>query len=163
MPTRDAWADAFAKQARSDWNVYALLRAEENVSLCHALHYLQMSCEKIAKAYRGRDTAIDVDELQQHHVGFARFMRAFLRSPAIARDYAGQAARLRETAKAANQFAGEIERLAPAVGRETRPDNAVVPCEHGFPGLALLRAPRGRAFLKLVSRALDEFEEVRIR
>ena len=171
MPTRNAWANGFVRQARSDWGVYRLLAAS-SVPPCHALHYLQMACEKVAKAYRCRDTPANVDELQQHHVGFTRFMRAFLLSPAIARDYEGQAARLREIAKAANQLAKEIERLAPAVDREARPDNAeypwpqgdhvIVPCDYSFPGLSLLAVSRGRAFLRLISRALDDFEKVHI-
>jgi hypothetical protein len=93
MPDRDAWAAAFAKQARSDWGVYERLSAA-NVSPCHTLHSLQMACEKIAKAYRIRDLPADIDDLTQHHVGFARFVRAFLLSPALRADFENQAARL---------------------------------------------------------------------
>ncbi len=56
MPaSRDAWASAFAAQSRSDWQVYTLLAAEPSIPACHQLHYLQMACEKIAKAYRCLD------------------------------------------------------------------------------------------------------------
>jgi hypothetical protein len=36
-----------------------------------------MATEKIAKAYRIRDTVADVDELVRHHTGFEEFVNAF--------------------------------------------------------------------------------------
>ena len=55
---RQAYAEAFAAQGRSDWTEYQHLSTLTYPSLpwCHALHYLQMATEKIAKAYRIRDT-----------------------------------------------------------------------------------------------------------
>src|SRR5882724_6463098 len=53
---RRAFAQAFIAQARSDWLVYRVLTESAEVPLCHRLHYLQMACEKLAKAYRLRDT-----------------------------------------------------------------------------------------------------------
>jgi hypothetical protein len=58
---RLAFADAFYRQAWSDWQAYKLLAEADGLPRCHALHYLQMACEKLAKAYRLRDTAGDVD------------------------------------------------------------------------------------------------------
>lgn len=171
MPSREAWAAAFAEQARSDWGVYQRL-TEAGVADCHALHYLQMACEKIAKAYRIRDLDADIDDLMLHHVGFARFVRAFLLSPALKPEFEHQAARLRMMVQVMSGLAREVERLAPAVDRDARPDNAeypwrvgdevVAPRDYGFPNLSLLTAARGRALLKLVRRAMDEFEQVHI-
>lgn len=171
MPSREVWAAAFAKQARSDWAVYQRLTAAGEAD-CHSLHYLQMACEKIAKAYRIRDLDADIDELMRHHVGFARFVRAFLLSPALRQDFQGQAARLQAIVADASKLAREIERLAPAVDREGRLDNAeypwpagddvIVPCDYDFPNLSLLTAARGRALLKLIRRAMEDFGQLRI-
>lgn len=171
MSSREAWAAAFVKQARSDWDVYQRLAAAGEAD-CHTLHYLQMACEKVAKAYRIRDLDADVEELTQHHVGFARFVRAFLLSPAMRPDFENQAARLQSVMRGMHTLAREIERLAPAVDREARPDNSeypwlagdevIAPCDYDFPNLSLLTAARGRALLKLVRRAMDEFEQVHI-
>lgn len=142
------------------------------VEWCHALHYLQMACEKIAKAYRLRDTAADPDELMKGHVGFARFIRAFLKAPQVKADFEGRAAHLHRLGESAYQLAQEVEKLAPAADRGARPDNAeypwaagevvVVPAQYAYPNLSLLRQAGGRAFVKVVGRAMSGFEEIRI-
>jgi len=188
-PSRDEWAVAFATQARSDWAVFGLLcelavpqpdhtgEGEPSipaavVEWCHALHYLQMACEKVAKAYRLRDTAADPDELMGGHVGFPRFIRAFCKAPQVKAVYDGRASHLRSLEKSAFQLAQKVEKLAPAADRAARPDNAeypwavgdlvVVPAHYAYPNLSLLRQPGGRAFLKIVGRAMSGFEEIRI-
>jgi hypothetical protein len=65
-------------------------------------------------------------------------------------------------------LAREIEKLAPAVDRVGSPENAeypwqsgeniVVPCQYDYPQLSLLMTAGGRTFLKLVSRAIEEFK-----
>ena len=169
---RQSWAAAFARQARSDWELHHRL-ATAGEADCHALHYLQMACEKIAKAYRIRDLTVDVDELTQHHIGFESFVSAFLLSPAFKEEYKHKSAQFRRTKTEMRRLAREVECLSPAVRREQRPDNSeypwaagtvvVAPCDYGFPNLSLLTTSTGRAFLKLVRRAMDEFEDVHIR
>lgn len=168
-PAREAWASAFAEQSRSDWQVYISLAAEPRIPTCHELHYLQMACEKIAKAYRCRDTAANLEELLKRHVGFAKFIGSFLASPSIKEAYSGRDAQLRQIARIARVLAREIEKLAPAVDRAGSPENAeypwesgddvVVPCRYGYPRLSLLTSPGGRTLLKLVSRAIQDFEK----
>src|SRR5512145_1086931 len=114
-PSREAWASAFALQSRSDWQVYNLLAGESHLADCHELHYLQMACEKIAKAYRCRGTSADLEDLLSRHVGFAKFMSGFLASPSIKDAYKGRDAQLREISRFARSLAREIEKLAPAV------------------------------------------------
>ena len=46
--TRD-WMNAFLQQARSDWQAYNLVD-HSTLPSCHAMHYLQMATEKLAKA-----------------------------------------------------------------------------------------------------------------
>jgi len=144
------------------------LVAETHLPACHQLHYLQMACEKIAKAYRCRDTSVDLKELLKRHVGFAKFMGSFLASPSIQSAYRGRDAQLREVAKLARALAREIEKLAPAVDRAGSPENAEYPWESGedvispvqysYPRLSLLTSAGGRTLLKLVARAIREFE-----
>jgi hypothetical protein len=166
-PTREAWAAAFAMQAQSDWTVHKLLAADKTLPRCHALHYLQMATEKLAKAYRYRDT---MDE-PFGHVVFAKFINGFLLSPAIKSEYRNRDAHLQELRKNARNLAREIEKLAPAVDRTSSPQNAeypwsqgddiVTPCQYGYPSLSLLQEPGGRAFLKLVERLMLDFKRGR--
>jgi hypothetical protein len=169
MPSaRDAWGSAFAVQSRSDWQAYDRLAAEPRIPICHELHYLQMACEKIAKAYRCRDTAANLEELLARHVGFSKFMGSFLASPCLKEAYKGRDAQRREVAKLARALAREIEKLAPAIDRVASPENAeypwqsgeniVAPCQYDYPQLSLLMTAGGRTFLKLVTRAIEEFE-----
>ena len=48
MNGMETWQSAFARQARSDFEVFKTLG---NHPLCHQLHYLQMVAEKIAKSF----------------------------------------------------------------------------------------------------------------
>lgn len=171
---RQAFADAFAAQGRSDWRVYQYLASLQAPSFpsCHALHYLQMATEKIAKAYRIRDTAADVDDLARHHTGFEEFVNAFFRSPKIRGEYAGKDAALRTLQTNAAALARQIEKLAPAKDRLASPENAEYPwerdervcrpCEYGYPNLSLLKAHSGRATMNMIARAFSDYETLRI-
>lgn len=68
--------------ARSDWEAYKHLASlsQPRFPWCHALHYLQMATEEMAKAYRIRDTQGDAEDLMRHHVGFERFVNSFFSS-----------------------------------------------------------------------------------
>jgi hypothetical protein len=153
LSSREAWASAFALQSQSDWQVYNLLAGESHLADCHELHYLQMACEKIAKAYRCRDTSADLEDLLKRHVGFAKFMGGFLSSPSIKDAYKGRDAQLREISRFARNLAREIEKLAPAVDRAGTPENAeypwesgdkiVSPCQYSYPRLSLLTTAGG--------------------
>jgi hypothetical protein len=155
-------------QSRSDWQVYDRLAADPSIPPCHQLHYLQMACEKIAKAYRCRDRSVKLEELLKRHVGFSKFLGSFLASPSVKEAYRGRAAQLREVAGFARALAREIEKLAPSVDRGASPENAeypwesgeevIAPCQYGYPRLSLLTSPGGRTLLKLVARAIQEFE-----
>ena len=113
---RGEWATAFLRQGRSYLQVYDLLIAQPELEIprCHALHYLQMACEKIAKAYRIRDTNAELTGeggLLRRHVGFEKFMSAFLLSPSIRSAYPGRTAQLRQVARTTLALAREIEKL----------------------------------------------------
>jgi hypothetical protein len=77
---RSQYARAFYEQASSDWQAYELLARSADLPRCHSLHYLQMACEKLEKAYRLRSPSADVDTIVTRHVGFTKFVNEFLRS-----------------------------------------------------------------------------------
>jgi hypothetical protein len=166
MPTREQWAAAYHRQALSDWKMFTELLGRGDVPGCHALHFLQMATEKLAKAYRFRDTATKMETLLTKHVGFSKFLNTFLLSPQMLQEYAGRYAQLTALRKHMEHIALAVERLAPAVAREGSPVNAeypwelgdtvLVPVDHAFDELRLLQGPHGRTFLKFVARAFAE-------
>ncbi|HMA94268.1 MAG TPA: hypothetical protein VKP30_16365 [Polyangiaceae bacterium] len=166
---RRAFALAFIAQARSDWAVYRHLSEQRQFAPCHMLHYLQMATAKLAKAYRLRDTKSPVDEIVSRHTGFAKLIGPFFLA-ALKAEYRDREAQLRGLIARSRMLAREIEKLAPAIDRATAPENAeypwerdddvLAPCSYPFPSLELLRQPGGRAFLNLVERALDGFEQL---
>lgn len=167
MPTREEWATAYHRQGRSDWQMFTELQPRGDVPACHALHFLQMATEKLAKAYRFRDTSTDAETLLTSHVGFPRFLNSFLLSPQMRDEYEGRHAQLKSIRRDFALLARAIEQLAPAVDRESAPGNAeypwekaggvVAPVDYGFAEVALLQNPRGRMFLNFIRRAFDEF------
>jgi hypothetical protein len=166
---RLAFARAFLAQARSDWAVYKLLSASD-VPACHVLHYLQMASEKLAKAYRLRDTEAPVEELTRHHTGFAKFLNQYLLSPRFKERYHGKDHALQSMRKSAERLARAVERLAPAIDSGATPENAeypwqtgdrvVAPCEWSYPELSLLKEPNGLAFLKTLEEAFRDYDDV---
>jgi hypothetical protein len=170
---RTQFAAAFFDQARSDWDTYVYLTRAAILPRCHLLHYLQMACEKLAKAYRLRNASADVDAIVTRHVGFAQFINEFLRSPAVLENYEGQSARHKTVCKTSFTLAREIEKLAPAIDRTHSPENAeypwergdwgfgagqvLVPCRYDYPALSLLDTAGGRAFVKLIERAFRDY------
>ena len=159
-------------QARSDWELFERLQGMPNVAACHHLHYLQMACEKLAKAYHFRDTDTLPSSLLTQHIGLAKFINSFLLSPRIREQFTGKLDQLRAIQRECNRLAREVEQLAPAVDRGNSPQNAEYPwwdgdriittCEFSYSNLALLRESGGRAFLKWIRLALESFDDLHI-
>lgn len=161
-------AEAYAEQSQSDFRVYReyLQSAEE----CHRLHYLQMACEKIAKAYRLRDTSAFTEDDLYSHVMFSRFILALLKAPQMKRRFQAEDAKRRHLERYARPLSREIEKLAPAVDRQRTPANVeypwisgetvLVPCRHQYANLSLLTAPGGRDFLKLIEIAIEDYQSI---
>jgi hypothetical protein len=169
---RARWARAYLAQAASDWAMFERLREMSEVAPCHYLHYLQMACEKLAKAYRFRDTDTSPSSLLTQHVGFTKFFNSFLLSPLMRERFMGKLEQLRNIQRECNRLAREVEQLAPAIDRGHSPQNAeypwldgervITPCQYEYPNLSLLRAQGGRAFLKWIRLALDGFDDIHI-
>lgn len=158
-------ADAYAEQSRSDFTVYCLYLGDAEE--CHRLHYLQMACEKIAKAYRLRNPdSFNPDDLYSHVV-FSKFIIIFLKSTPVKGRYRTQDAKRRQMERYGRTLALEIEKLAPAVDRDQTPENAeypwlvgetiFIPCRHRYPLSRLLGEQGGRDILKLIEIAIEDY------
>ena len=134
---------------------------------CHRLHFLQMACEKIAKAYRLRDAETFTTNDLYSHVAFSKFILYFLRTQQLKERYRAQEAKRRQMERYARILAIEIEKLAPAVDRDQTPENAeypwiigetiFVPCRHRYPVSRLLGEQGGRDILKLIEIAIENY------
>ncbi len=158
------WHTAFARQAKSDLAAREALLSDRSLPDCHQLHYLQMACEKLAKAHLIAGGA-DPSTLQASHAYVAKQL------PIIARHYLAREAHSRPKGtwiiSAISKLARQIELLAPAVDDAGRspsnceypwrlPDGRIVaPSDHRF-GLSLLYERAGTTLLKIVRLATNE-------
>jgi hypothetical protein len=95
------WRDAYLQQAWSDFQVYRHLNAK-GCALCHQLHYLQMTTEKLAKGFQ---CPIGGAPYPKTHRAFMKFMQNIKQRPIL---YFG-----RLQFKSRNQFSSHIQSLLP--------------------------------------------------
>src|SRR5262245_21315656 len=114
MSRSDSWRQAFARQADADlraWELYerhpAAVAAE-----CHRLHFLQMACEKLCKAYLLRAGTSPAD-VQSSHGYIARPLPLLVREEMIFRgsDQRG----IQKLLPHLRRLANEIEVLNPSI------------------------------------------------
>jgi hypothetical protein len=122
VATDAEWASAFAAQALSDLHALEILSVG-GADKCHRLHFLQMSAEKVCKAYLMTQNGYDA----------VRKVHSYVESvlPVIARQFASLAQGSDYQTwqlGAIKSFAKNIELLAPSCDEgETRPDNSEYP------------------------------------
>ncbi len=162
MAITDEWRIAYARQARADLLAREHLLASDRLPQCQQLHFLQMACEKICKAFLCGKGSAPAD-LRRSHGYIARPL------PVIARHYSrrrrnGEAAWVLE---AIADLARRIERLAPAMNEggaypanceypwEGPDGNVETPAEFDF-GIDLARQRGGRHLLKLLQTAAED-------
>jgi hypothetical protein len=111
-----AWRTAYLRQARSDYEMLASL-LPQNVPLCHKLHYLQMTTEKLAKGFLTPPAGA---EYAHTHDAFLRFVRVAQLRPEI---------QVACGFKDRKQFSAFIRSLLPVVAaiEDLSPDGAVHP------------------------------------
>jgi len=164
MSSEDQWRRAFAEQAEADFEAWEKLQVRGDISRCHQLLFLQMACEKLAKAHL-YGTGSDSPSIDTSH---ERFAKSF---PAIAKHhYARVGKKLGKYDRALKNMrslAREIELLSPAVHKDRkRRDNCEypwelqngelrIPASHSFPNLTLLTQHTGRNLLKIVKEAIS--------
>ncbi|CAA9380026.1 MAG: hypothetical protein AVDCRST_MAG64-584 [uncultured Phycisphaerae bacterium] len=164
-PGADEWRVAYAKQAKADLASREKLLAHADLPESQQLHFLQMACEKICKAYLcGRNT--DPAALQTSHAYVATTLPIIARQQFALRS--GHSPKSHSwMIGAVRKLARKIELLAPAVkGGGTYPANCEypwvasdgtvkVPAEHNFE-LDLLHEAAGRHLLKVLYSAVDD-------
>jgi hypothetical protein len=170
MPTKEEWSRAFAKQARADfdaWNALQLyLKIPEGVPevpRSQKLHFLQMACEKLAKAHLLKGGS-QLADLEQSHAYTAKHLPTIVRQQMILN---GENERVANSVRdQCRRIAREIELLAPAVkAGGKRQENCEYPWEYGgvvyvpaewpFTNLNLLTEPGGRNILKRIREAIE--------
>lgn len=164
MSTARVWTRGYARQARADLDTWHRLQQIHFVPECHKLLFLQMACEKVAKAHLCA-SGTDPNHLQASHAYITKSLPTAIRQHIVE-------LRLRHDAalhllRHSRHLAQEIEMLAPAVRRGgQRPDNCEypwedemdrlhVPLDWAFVPSQLLTVSSGRTFIKLVRAAID--------
>ena len=138
------WHSTTLRQARSDYDMLLRLLSDNDVPLCQQLHYLQMTTEKLAKAFLTPSTG----RYPNTHNAFVKFMRLTrgLREYQTACGFS-QAVPYRAYIDGLLPLAQAVEDLSPDGGDHPNPEYPwsiggviFVPVEYPFPGLSLSRA-----------------------
>ena len=148
-------------QARSDWQVFNLLKRQP---ICHQLHYFQMCTEKLAKAYFWRSTGAG-------NLGHAAFVK-FVRANASNRDVANELGFRNTTSFGEwiddlSDLTYELERLSPALAGDgpnpeypwPRHDPEHAPVEHEFEAWEHMQTPNGHNLRIMIDKILAHFDE----
>jgi hypothetical protein len=155
------------QQALSDLSIYIMMR-QQGVATCHVLHYLQMTTEKVAKAYYWREGKSP----PKSHAGFVQFVR-FLgqirlssQQNRVAQLFGFQ--RYSDFQKCLGSFihiAYDLERLAPDLALDgpnpeypwphDQPQQA--PALYQFPIWDKLSRGQGRQLMRFLETAVKQF------
>ena len=165
MSSYGDWRVGYAKQALADLRAREKLLEHPELPPCQQLHFLQMACEKVCKAYLCGQ-GVNPETLRGSHAYISRPLPIIARQQFAVETGKTLASRA-WVIKAIRVLARKIELLAPAVddaGRQPAnceypwetPDGRVrAPCEHNF-GIDLLYEKAGRHLLKVIYSAADE-------
>ncbi len=135
------WRTAYLTQAKSDYAMLLKLIREE-APLCHRLHYLQMTTEKMAKGFL---TNRNDPRYEKTHDAFVKFVRISKSRPEFRA--ASRFTQARQFAKYVDSFANtaqKVEDLSPEGDDHPNPEypweeNGIIllPTEYAFGDLAL--------------------------
>jgi hypothetical protein len=151
----------FFAQAQSDYRMFRFLRSA-NQPACHVLHYLQMSTEKLARAYLWRHSVV-----KRSHAAFSKFLRSLAGDDRV---------RLELGFKRRDQWGAKLDGIFPLVEsiQKLAPDLAAdgpnpeypwppsqphtAPIEFVFPVSEDLQKSNGRTLLDLIERLFAHAE-----
>ena len=167
MASSRLWANAYARQAESDWRMCNLLRDAKGtpVPLCQYLHFLQMACEKLCKATLYQNSSPS-EAVQTSHAYCQTVLPIIIRMK-FSEQFDRKLGNRAQILARFRQYSREIDLLAPAVddnGKrndnceypwEDSSGNVISPLDFQFPNLDFLKNPHGRLFLKLIAEAID--------
>jgi len=164
----NSYQEVWWQQARSDHEAFVLLR-RAGTAPCHALHYLQMVTEKLAKAYFWRSGSPP----PKSHAGFVQLLRFLGQTPQQSRERVANLFSFTRFADFQNwirlvlPIAYELERLAPDLAADG--PNPEYPWPHSQPQFApvnyqftiwtTLKNGQGRDLLRVVRLAVERFPE----
>jgi len=159
------WAKAYLEQARSDWQMWRVVHDQKRPD-CHQLHYLQMTCEKLGKAFLIAGRSISLQQARNSHIAFKRFLQVASRNPQLQRLLEMTASQFHAHIKQMLPIAEAIERLAPALAQDgpnveypwESPNGQIhIPASYSFPVLQELNEPAGLNLIKIVGLVQKEF------
>jgi hypothetical protein len=166
MSTAADWAKSYARQADADlkaWEFYEC-QPQAIAAECHKLLFLQMTCEKLCKAYLIQG-GTSPGSVQSSHGYVAAPLPAIILQLIL--DMKQDRRRVRGLLAFVRRLSSEIEVLSPSMDRNgQRPDNCEYPWEDGkgdvhspldwgFHPSHLCTLPAGRTFLKLLREAIN--------
>ena len=171
---RDRWRLAFARQARSDREVYETLCRMPGLPVCHRLHYVQMFLEKLCKSFlwSTHDPTRGSPEFLTSHNVVVKVLPALVRKYCLRNKLASMNP---QEFQELRDICRQIDLLSPSVNDDgRRPDNAeypwaamvkgmpavCAPSEWDFPIQSRLNSPLGRVFLKSAGAILQSLLEV---
>jgi len=166
MATPSEWGRAFALQADADisaWNYLSDLGDE--FPACQHLHFLQMACEKLTKAYLCHN-GFDPLKIQSSHAYIRKVLPRILEYE-LAELKTGND-KINTFLGSMKLFAAEIDFLAPSNDDGgARPENCeypwlnndkvIVPAKHRFWAADLLKQTNGQRILKMISFAIKRY------
>jgi hypothetical protein len=157
------------RQAQADHTLFVQLRSR-GAPECHMLHFLQMTTEKLSKAYFWRSGTAP----PKTHAGFGRFLKALLDRPsaeldqiALVLDFARRRD-LESWVRSVQPLAYALEQMAPAeAGDGPNPEYpwphmtpTECPIDYTFPlWRQLTEMGQGRKLLEIVKRSVERFEQ----
>lgn len=159
------WAEAYLEQARADWRMLQLIREYEAPD-CHALHYLQMTCEKLGKAFLITGGTISPHQAKSSHVAFKRFLQVASRNHVLRNLLKMTSSQFKAHVNQLLPIAETIERLTPALAHDgpnveypwESPNRQIhIPATHTFLVAHELRRPPGVNLLKIIDLILQQF------
>ena len=155
----------FLVQAKSAYEVYRLLKADQSLHHCHALHYLQMATELLGKANAWKNGPIG-----KSHKALVIFLRG-LSSNTKAQTrlgYGGRNESWTNTIRKITPIAERLQKLAPALANDGPnpeypwPADAPTktPVEYSFSiWEELTETSSGRSLLSIIDRLFTSAEE----
>ena len=137
-----SWQNAYLEQAKSDYDIYNKLNTDK-AKLCHRLHYLQMTSEKLAKSFLCHDS----QPYKNVHYAFVRFLQTSTHHPKIPRLFGMNRKAYRAYINTLLNFAKKVEDLAPIGGNNSKENpeypwkdkfgNIQIPDRYSFPGFSI--------------------------
>ena len=151
--------EAFFLQAESDWGMFRRLQVTQPSPDCHALHYLQMTVEKLAKSY---DWLLRGQTNQESHK-FVALWRCMGDSRQLAVAMGMEKTQFEAMMLGLVELVADIEQLHPSLARDganceypwPRENPTTAPVEWRFSLASTLETANGRKLIHTLGRLIE--------